>query len=748
MDELFAGVIVNISNAQLDRVFQYRVPASLRGILQPGDPVRVPFGAANRVLKGYCIALSAVPEVDPAKIKDLLGIEEKDTSVDGKLIRLAAWMRKNYGGTMLQSLKTVLPVKRKVGQRIERTLERAVSSKEVREAYYEAQRKKQVAKARVLKELFTEEQLPYELVRDRLHVSAPTLKSLERQGLIRIVSQVRMRNPVRYRSEETSFLLTPAQQAVTDTILQDFQEGNPAVYLLHGVTGSGKTAIYIETARKIVALHRQVIILIPEISLTYQTVLRFYREFGERVSVMHSGLSAGERFDQCQRARNGDIDVIIGPRSALFTPFSKIGLIVIDEEHEFSYKSENIPKYHAREAAKELARLHGASLLLGSATPAVESRYYSTIGEYKYFRLTERATGASLPLVHILDMRQELKAGNRSMFSEKLRTLLADRLERGEQSILFLNRRGYAGFISCRSCGYVAKCPHCDVSLSEHRPNRRVESGNAILRCHYCGYEEEKPSLCPECGSKYFTGFRAGTEQVEEEIRKIMPKARTLRMDRDTTAKKDDYEKILSSFANEEADILIGTQMIVKGHDFPKVTLVGILAADMSLNAPDFRAGERTFSLLTQAAGRAGRGSLAGEVIIQTYRPEEDIIRFAAKQDYESFYQKEIAFRSLAGYPPLSGLLCIQITSADAERGKELAGALARQARDAFPGMPVMGPSPGRLSKLKDIYRFAFYIKAEGERMIQAKELIEEAYARYPVKDQLIAFDPNPMQSF
>ena len=738
---LYADVIVNIASASLDRPFQYRIPADLKGVLQPGDPVEIPFGNGNRMIRGYCIGISDLPQIEEERIKELSGIADKDISVEGKLIRLAVWLKSYYGGTMLQALKTVLPVRHKVGQKTVRSIQRCCSEEEVRSALVEALKKHHAAKHRVLQELLHEETLPYELVRDKLHVSAPTLKSLEKQGLIRISSTVQYRNPAGMKARQENIRLTEAQLGIAETVVKDYSEGRPFVYLLHGVTGSGKTAIYIETARRMVKLGKQVIVLIPEISLTYQTIMRFYREFGERVSVLHSGLSAGERFDQCERAKNGDLDVIIGPRSALFTPFPKVGLIIMDEEHEGSYKSENVPKYHAREAAIRLADLHGASVLLGSATPSVDSYYRAMAGEYRYFRLTARAGGAKLPMVHIADMRKELRAGNRTAFSIKLQELLKDRLSKNEQSMLFLNRRGYAGFLSCRECGYVAKCPHCDVSLSLHN--------GGVLQCHYCGHTERKPEVCPQCGSKYIMGFRAGTEQIEEGIKKLFPNARLLRMDRDTTRKKDDYERILTAFMEGEADILIGTQMIVKGHDFPKVTLVGILAADMSLSAPDFRAGERTFSLLTQAAGRSGRADLSGEVVIQTYRPEDTVILHASAQDYESFYKEEIAYRNLMQYPPVKHLLCVQITAKDMERAKKLSETLSESVKSGMPGIPLMGPSPGRLSKLNDIYRFAFYIKADSEeQLMQAKELIEERYARYPLRDEGLSFDPDPMQGF
>ena len=368
-----------------------------------------------------------------------------------------------------------------------------------------------------------------------------------------------------------------------------------------------------ELISRVIGQGRQAIVLIPEIALTYQTVMRFYNRFGDRVSIMNSRLSAGERFDQFERAKKGEIDVMIGPRSALFTPFSNLGLIIIDEEHEAAYKSEQVPRYHARETAIQRAKMAQASVVLGSATPSIESYYKAKNGEYVLLRLQKRVQQKPLAECYTVDLREELKEGNRSILSRKLQELMEERLEKKQQTMLFINRRGLAGFVSCRACGHVIKCPHCDVSLSQHTGGRMV--------CHYCGYEEPEPKVCPSCGSKYISGFKAGTQKIEEIVKKRFPKARTLRMDTDTTRNKDSYEEILSAFANQEADILVGTQMIVKGHDFPNVTLVGVLAADMSLYRNDFHGAERTFQLLTQAAGRAGRGKETGEVVIQTYTP-------------------------------------------------------------------------------------------------------------------------------
>ena len=742
MKELYADIIVDISHEKLDRPFQYRVPEKMRGTLETGMCVTVPFGNGNKLIKGYCVALSDRCNFDPARTKDIVAIVKNGVSVEDKLIALAGFIRRNYGSTMIQALKTVLPAKQSVKKLEHRVIECIMNREELISLLGESERKKQTAKARLLRALLEQQTIPYEWITGKLNVSAPTIKSLEKAGALRIVSTDSYRNPIKLSDkEEQRKLLSPSQQRIVDDILAEYEKGITGTYLLHGITGSGKTEVYMALIEKVIAGGRQAIVLIPEIALTYQTLLRFYKRFGDRVSVMNSTLSPGEKYDQCERAKNGEIDVIIGPRSALFTPFPDIGLIVIDEEHEGSYKSEGTPKYHARETALEVARLHGASVVLGSATPSLEAYYRAEKGDYKLFTLTERLTGGTLPDVSIIDLRQELKEGNRSIFSRRLQELLADRLNKGQQSILFINRRGYAGFISCRSCGHVMKCPHCDVSLSEHK-------GGSLV-CHYCGYSEYKPVKCPECGSKYISGFRAGTQQIEEKLKELFPGVRTLRMDADTTKTKDSYEQILTAFANEEADVLIGTQMIVKGHDFPKVTLVGVLAADMSLSVGDYRCSERTFQLLTQAVGRAGRGREPGEAVIQTYQPEHYAVIHAANQDYESFYEEEILYRELSGYPPAAHMLAVQIFAKMEESGKVLAKRLADVVKSMGLQIQVMGPSSAAIGKINDIFRFVFYVKSENyDTLIQIKDVLEEKWKEWQPKWESVQFDFDPMNSF
>lgn len=745
----YADVIIDISHEKVDRPFQYRIPEHMRETLEAGSCVMVPFGRGNTLRRGYVTDITDRCAYDPQKIKELHSIVTDGVGVEDRQIRLARWIRRSYGGTMIQALKTVLPARRTVKKVEHKKVRLAVTREEGISLLGECRRKKQKARARLLEELLREQELPYELVTGKLMVSPSVIRALEEQGTVQVEVVQAFRNPVKQqvRDEEAKSLSSEQQEAV-DRVMADYDSGNPGTYLLQGITGSGKTEVYIRLAQETVRRGRQVIVLIPEIALTYQTLMRFYRRFGDRVSVLNSTLSAGERYDQCERARCGEIDVIIGPRSALFVPFPQVGLILMDEEHEASYKSESTPKYHARETAVYLASLHGASVVLGSATPSMEAAYRARAGIYRQLFLTKRLTGGSLPRVYTVDLREELRRGNRSIFSGKLQQLLEQRLEKGQQSMLFINRRGYAGFVSCRACGQVMKCPHCDVSLSEHRGGRLV--------CHYCGYETPGVRRCPSCGSPYISGFRAGTQQIEERLKERFPAMRILRMDADTTRTKDSHEQILAAFAAGEADVLVGTQMIVKGHDFPNVTLVGVLAADLSLSVGDYRAGERTFQLLTQAAGRAGRGSEPGEVVIQTYQPEHYAVTYAAAQDYQGFYQEEILYREMMGYPPVAHMLAVQVYAASEEQGGALARQLASQAgafvdesQPCGKRMMIVGPAPAGIGKVNDIYRFVFYVKDQSyDRLIAVKDGLEAWMGERQMPRQMsLQFDFDPMNT-
>ena len=739
---MFADVIIDIQNEKLDRIFQYRIPQEIKNRLEAGMEVIVPFGKGNRQMKGYVTGISETCDYDLSKVKDIIAISEKGVEIEAKLIALAAWMKENYGGTMIQALKTVLPIRQKENAKMKKRL-RLLLDKETgtRQLHYYLE-KSQKARARLMAALLDDEILEYELVTKKLNITLPVIRALEEQGVLAIESEQVFRNPVKQEEQkEHSIEYTPEQSRVIESFRKDYAEGIRRTYLIHGVTGSGKTEVYMEMIRQAVDEGKQAIVLIPEIALTYQTVMRFYRRFGDRVSIMNSRLSAGERYDQMMRARAGKVDVMIGPRSALFTPFPDLGLIVIDEEHEPTYKSEQTPRYHARETAIRRAQMENASVVLGSATPSMEAMYRARRGEYVLFEMKNRSRMQSMAEVYTADMREELKSGNRSILSRKLQELMQERLEKKEQTMLFLNRRGYSGFVSCRECGHVIKCPHCSVSLSVHRDGK--------MRCHYCGYEQPRVDACPECGSRHIGEFRAGTQQIEEIVRTTFPGARVLRMDMDTTRQKDAHEKILSAFANEEADILVGTQMIVKGHDFPNVTLVGVLAADLSLYTDDYRSGERTFQLLTQAVGRAGRGERRGEAVIQTYSPDHYAIQASAAQDYESFYQEEIRYRELMGYPPAEELLAVHVSCEDEElleRGCHYLKEYILMAKGRLE-VRVIGPASPGIDKIKDVYRRVIYMKApQYDVLIKMKDRLEQYIEINSGFDKMrIQFDFNPM---
>lgn len=741
---MYAKVIVDITHEKLDKVFEYIIPSELEGVLQVGVEVIVPFGRGNRETNGYVIGITDTCEYEAEKVKPILRLAEKRMAIEGKLVALAGWMKEHYGGTMIQSLKTVLPIKKEEQQKIKRYVRLLLSQEEGKEKLEEYLKKNQRARVRALAALLDNGVLEYEFLIKKLNVSRDVLRALEDQGVAQIESEHVFRNPIKDRKQDWKPVeYTEEQQNAIDRFREDYLKGENKTYLLYGVTGSGKTEVYMEMIARVIRDGKQAIVLIPEIALTYQTVMRFYKRFGNRISILNSRMSNGERYDQMMRAKEGGIDVMIGPRSALFTPFPNLGLIVIDEEHEPTYKSEQIPRFHARETAIERAKLEHASVVLGSATPSLEAFYRAEQGEYEMLTLRERSQKQTLPQVYTVDLREELKAGNRSIISEKLHELIEDRLEKRQQTILFINRRGYAGFISCRSCGYVAKCPHCDVSMTSHRGGKLV--------CHYCGYEVKEYEVCPECGSNHIGGFRAGTQQIEELVKQEFPRARVLRMDTDTTKEKDGHEKILETFANEEADILIGTQMIVKGHDFPNVTLVGILAADLSLYADDYRAGERTFQLLTQAAGRAGRGREKGEVVIQTYSPEHYAIQTAANQDYEAFYEEEIAYRKLMGYPPAEQLLAVLIAGEDEKLLETACGYLKIYAERVNRSRArIVGPASPYVGKVNDVYRKVLYFKhPRYEVLTDLKDKLEQYIEVNSGFAKLrIQFDFNPMNIF
>lgn len=728
-------MIVDITHEQLDRVFQYLIPASMH--VEAGSQVLVPFGRGNRKIRGYVIECTDEAQWDPNKIKEILEVFPSSMTVETQLIQLAAWMKHRYGATMIQALKTVLPVQRTVKQ-IEKKYYILKEEQAAQAALEEAKRKKWKARVRLLEALLETKVIPTDLALQRLQVTGVVAKPLEAKGILSVVTETAYRNPVHSMTlNHNTIQLNEQQEQIVHSICNAFDSGNRIPSYIHGITGSGKTEVYMGIIEHVLKKNRQTIVLIPEIALTYQMVMRFYQRFGNQISIMNSRLSAGEKFDQMERARKGEVNVMIGPRSALFTPFQKLGLIIIDEEHEAAYKSEYSPKYHARETAIERARLCDGIVVMGSATPSIEAYYRAQQGVYRLYQLNKRAVNQSrLADVSIVDLREELKVGNRSIFSRELTERMEQCLEKKEQILLFLNRRGYSGFISCRSCGKPIGCPHCDVSLTAHK--------NGWLVCHYCGYSIPMPAKCPSCGSAYIAGFGLGTQKVEALTAQQFPKARLLRMDLDTTSKKNGHQEILEQFAAGEADILIGTQMIVKGHDFPNVTLVGILAADMSLYAGDYRSAERTFQLLTQAAGRAGRGEKKGHVVIQTYSPDNYSILAAKDQNYEWFYDQEILYRTMLHYPPKGYMAELLVTSDEENEAENAIHCYAALIQNEYNDtIKIIGPANASVGKIKDTYRKVLYLKSTNESLlIQAKDRIEQYYHKTVSNSKLrIQFD-------
>lgn len=719
---MYADIVIDISHESLDRPFQYRIPESLVGQVQPGMWVLVPFGRRNTQKKGFVLKLGTKANIDPDRIKELTEIISDDNSSDKTRIALAVWMYREYGGNLIQSLRVVMLARKNVRPKQVSFIVRTSDEKHFLDYLDLARKKNWKGRVRLMEALLCRDYISSAFARQQLKIASDAIKALEEEKLIQIETKRFYRSVLPKESASLEKKqLNEEQQAIVDKLISSYQAGVRTPALLYGITGSGKTEVYMHLIEWMIRQNKQVIVLIPEISLTYQVILNFYSRFGEQVSMINSRLSDGERSDQLERARNGEISIMVGPRSALFTPFSNLGLIIVDEEQEGAYNSEQIPRYHTRETADKLAQLTNSLLLLGSATPSIESFSRAESGEYRKFCLTKRAVlGSCLPNVQVVDMRKELASGNRSVFSRELREKMEECLAKKQQMMLFINRRGFSRVVSCRSCGKPIECPHCDVALTEHLGDKLV--------CHYCGYTKAMPRSCPLCGSPYLAGFGLGTQKAEMMIKAQFPSARVLRMDMDTTSKKDGHEQILDSFRRREADILVGTQMIVKGHDFPGVTLVGILAADMSLYNCDFRSSERTFQLLTQAAGRAGRGMEPGNVIIQTYDPENYSIQTAANQDYESFYHQEIRFRRRMQYPPIGWMCEVMAVSAEEKLANQWIWQVQLLINKRFCDIiKIIGPSDAPIARLKDMWRKHLYIRSSDHKAyLEAMELIQE----------------------
>ena len=678
---MYCQVIVDIVHENVASPFTYRIPDLMT--LEPGQRVAVPFGPREK--EGIVLELSEDCELDPDRVREVIRPLEDYAAIPPELMALAEEMAEKAHCPLAETLRLMLPAQMRGGRvhvKTERRVRLAVSREEALAAAEQEKRSRK--RAEILRILAGREEISLRELAESVKDPAEALKKLAADGLIRINERETLRTPdgAYGETEDPGFTLTPGQEEALEEILPALQ-GKGGRFLLHGVTGSGKTEVFMEAVRKTLALGKSAIILVPEIALTPQMVAWFRGRFGPVAAVIHSRLSPGERFDEWRRIRRGDARVVIGARSAVFSPVQKLGLIVVDEEHESTYFSDHHPRYDAREVAVSRCGREGATLILASATPSILSFARARRGDYMLLEMPKRVNDRPLPEVELADMREELESGNRTVLSGALRKALKDCAARGEQAMLLMNRRGYNSFVSCRSCGHVVKCPHCDISMTYH-----LDSRDGLLRCHYCGQTMKPPEKCPECGSRYIRFFGAGTQKVEEEVQKLLPGVRTLRMDYDTTSGKDGHGKILEEFRSGRARILIGTQMIAKGLDFPRVTLVGVVAADMTLNLPDYRSRERTFQLLTQVAGRAGRGDEPGRVIIQTYKPEDPVIGYAARQDYRSFFEDEFRRRRNGLYPPFTLLARILVESPREETAFRAAETLEKQARELLDAHP------------------------------------------------------------
>ena len=671
---MYCRVIVDIVHENVAKPFTYLVPEGMQ--LSPGQRVAVPFGAREK--EGIVTELTGSCDIDPEKIRPVLRPLEDYAAIPPELMELAGEMAVRAHCPPAETLRLMLPAQMRGGRvsvRKVRTVTLAVPAGEAAEAMQGSRHGGK--RARILELLLDRGTMTVPGIAAEVRDPGDALKKLETDGLVRITGEESLRTPAGAFAEvkDPGYELTPGQREALDEILPALH-GKGGKFLLHGVTGSGKTEVFMKAVRDTLESGRSAIILVPEIALTPQMVSWFRGRFGAVAAVIHSRLSAGERYDEWRRIRRGDARVVVGARSAVFSPVQRLGLIVVDEEHESTYLNDRHPRYDTRDVAASRCTREGATMILASATPSILSFARARRGDYTLLEMPNRVNDRPLPEVDIVDMRTELENGNRTVLSGMLRRELKECIRKGEQAILLINRRGYNSFVSCRSCGYVVKCPNCDISMTYH-----IGSAEGKLRCHYCGAETLPPQTCPACGGHYIRYFGAGTQKVEEEVSKMLPGVRTVRMDYDTTGTKDGHGRLLEVFRSGEARILIGTQMIAKGLDFPQVTLVGVVAADMALNLPDYRSRERAFQLLTQVAGRAGRGQQSGRVIIQTYLPNDPVIGFAARQDYRAFFESEFRRRRNGLYPPFTVLARLLAESAAEEKAAAAADELEGRIR-------------------------------------------------------------------
>ncbi|EGO2580773.1 primosomal protein N' [Enterococcus faecalis] len=803
-----AKVIVDVPTMQTDQPFTYLVPENLNEQLAVGMRVEVPFGNGNRHVQGFVLAIEpmAATVLDEANVqlKELVAVLDLKPVLNTEMLALADYMKEKTFAFKITCLQTMLPSvmradyqkyiyltdelseelqdqlfygleeiswdqaqergilpqlmalrkQQKVDIRYEVTTRNKVKMVRFIQAAKEFEQLEEI-RLGLRKGAKKKEQLLYYLQRlgtekitavkemKELGFSTALLNEAAKNGWLTFIEKEAYRDPFANQTFEktTALSLNAEQQVAVETILQSVQEQQSQTYLLEGITGSGKTEVYLQVIAEVLNQGKTAIMLVPEISLTPQMVQRFKSRFGEHVAVMHSGLSQGEKYDEWRKIERGEAEVVVGARSAIFAPIENIGVIIIDEEHEASYKQEETPRYHARDLAIWRSEYHHCPVVLGSATPSLESRARAQKNVYQRLRLTQRANqAATLPTIDVVDMRQEVENGNVSSFSMSLQEKLQERLEKNEQSVLLLNRRGYSSFVMCRDCGYVLPCPNCDISLTLHMDSK-------TMKCHYCGHEERIPYRCPNCGQDKIRYYGTGTQKVEEELQTLLPDSRILRMDVDTTRRKGAHEKILRTFGEGQADILLGTQMIAKGLDFPNVTLVGVLNADTALNLPDFRSSERTFQLLTQVSGRAGRAEKPGEVIIQSFNPEHYAIQLAKAQDYEDFYTKEMYIRHRGNYPPY--YFTVQITAShpeENEAAKQMFQIATKLKQGLSPQAILLGPTPNAIMRVNNRYFYQVIIKYKQEPMLQPllKEILTDTQ-RATARGLKLSIDAEPM---
>lgn len=732
--KLYAEVIINSEALEIDRPFTYKVPEEFNNEIKIGQIVKVPFGKGNKTSEGFILNLKNDDNIK-FKTKNIAAILVKDPVIDEDDINLIEFLREKTLCKYIDAFRLLIPVGIMKGAKAKKKKVIVLKNEDLSNIKNPDGYKKIVEFFKTNSGKYTKS----ELINEH-SISQYKLNKLIENEVLSIEEESVFRYNDRVYNKDSAKTLTIEQE----NIIREYINSDDKMFLLKGVTGAGKTEVYMKLVERVLLEGKSAIILVPEIALTPQMIERFKGRFGVNVALFHSKLSDGERFDEWFRVKEGKSKVIVGARSAIFLPAKNLGLIIIDEEHENTYKSEQNPKYQTKEVAEYLSELKGCKVILGSATPSIETYYIALTGEMKLLELNSRVDNKAMPPMKVIDMRNELKGGNKSLFSRELFIAIQERLKRKEQIILFLNRRGFSTFVSCRSCGYVFKCDECDISMTYHK--------NGLLICHYCGKTKREPRECPKCHSKYVKFFGAGTQRVEEEVKKYFNNAGILRMDVDTTRDKHSYERIYNTFKNGEADILIGTQMVSKGLDFKNVTLVGILAADMSINIPDYRAAERTFQIITQVAGRAGRGDKQGEVLIQTYTPQHYSLQYAVNYDYEGFYEKEFTVRAMMKYPPFGKLLLINGTSKKEELLKNFMHKITMMIKPLVENcldIEILGPIPCMISKVKENYRWQIVIKGEFDSYF-SKNIKEILYDenKNVYNDIRISMDINPNNLF